>query len=82
MSTESNSGRVAVITGASSGLGTTPEDYARACKGARMSTGLAVRGEEVRSGSGRRWLPTSRTASRATSEALLRFATTTTASTR
>ena len=34
---------------AMSGLGTTPEDYARACRGARIGTGLAVRGEEARS---------------------------------
>jgi flavodoxin len=38
-----------ITTHAMSGLGTTPEDYARACKGARIGPGLAVRGEEVRS---------------------------------
>ena len=38
-----------VTTYAMSGLGTTPEDYARECKGARIGTGLAVRGEEARS---------------------------------
>jgi hypothetical protein len=32
-----------------SGLGTTPEDYAQSCKGARIGTGLAIRGEAVRS---------------------------------
>ena len=32
-----------------SGLGTTPDDYAEGCRGARIGTGLAVRGEEVRS---------------------------------
>lgn len=32
-----------------SGLGTTAEDYAQVCQGARIGTGLAVRGEEVRS---------------------------------
>ena len=32
-----------------SGLGTTPDDYARSCRGARIGTGLAVRGEEARS---------------------------------
>ena len=30
-------------------LGTTPEDYARDCRGARIATGLAVRGEQARS---------------------------------
>jgi hypothetical protein len=35
-------------TYAMSGLGTTPDDYGRACKGARIGQGLAVRGEEVR----------------------------------
>ena len=38
-----------VTTHAMSGLGTTPEDYARSCRGARIGTGLAVRGERVRS---------------------------------
>jgi flavodoxin len=38
-----------VTTYAMSGLGTTPEDYARECRGARIATGLAVRGEEARS---------------------------------
>jgi hypothetical protein len=38
-----------VTTYAMSGLGTTPEDYARSCKGARIGTGLAIRGEAVRS---------------------------------
>ena len=38
-----------VTTYAMSGLGTTPDDYAQACTGARIGTGLAVRGEEVRS---------------------------------
>jgi hypothetical protein len=38
-----------VTTYAMSGLGTTPDDYARSCGGARIGTGLAVRGEEVRS---------------------------------
>ena len=33
-----------VTTYAMSGLGTTPEDYARECRGARIRTGLAVRG--------------------------------------
>jgi flavodoxin len=37
-----------VTTYAMSGLGTTPEDYARECPGARIGTGLAVRGEEAR----------------------------------
>jgi hypothetical protein len=32
-----------------SSLGTTPEDYARSCRGAHIGTGLAVRGEEARS---------------------------------
>lgn len=40
-----------VTTYAMSGLGTTPEDYARECRGARIGTGLAVRGEEARSAS-------------------------------
>lgn len=35
-------------THAMSGLGATPDDYGRACKGARIGQGLAVRGEEVR----------------------------------
>jgi hypothetical protein len=38
-----------VTTYAMSGLGTTAEDYAQLCRGARIGTGLAVRGEEVRS---------------------------------
>ena len=38
-----------LTTHAMSGLGTTPEDYAQSCKGARIGTGLAVRGEKVRS---------------------------------
>jgi flavodoxin len=35
-------------THAMSGLGTTPDDYQRACEGARIGQGLAVRGEAVR----------------------------------
>jgi flavodoxin len=38
-----------ITTHAMSGLGTTSEDYARDCKGARIATGLAVRGERARS---------------------------------
>jgi flavodoxin len=38
-----------VTTYAMSGLGTTPDDYARSCRGARIGTGLTVRGEEVHS---------------------------------
>ena len=38
-----------VTTHAMSGLGTTPEDYARSCRGARIGRGLAVRGEKARS---------------------------------
>ena len=38
-----------VTTHAMSGLGTTPDDYARSCRGARIGTGLAVRGGQVRS---------------------------------
>ena len=38
-----------LTTHAMSGLGTTPEDYAQSCKGARIGTGLAIRGEAVRS---------------------------------
>jgi hypothetical protein len=38
-----------VTTYAMSGLGTTPEDYTRQCPGARIGTGLAVRGEQARS---------------------------------
>ena len=38
-----------VTTHAMSGLGTTSDDYARSCRGARIGTGLAVRGEKVRS---------------------------------
>ena len=37
-----------ITTYAMSGLGTTPEDYAEVCEGARIGRGLAVRGEEVR----------------------------------
>ena len=36
-----------VTTYAMSGLGMTPDDYARSCRGARIGTGLAVRGEEA-----------------------------------
>jgi flavodoxin len=36
-----------ITTYAMSGLGTTPEDYARECRGARIATGLAVRGEHA-----------------------------------
>jgi flavodoxin len=42
-----------ITTYAMSGLGTTAEDYAQVCPGARIGTGLAVRGEEVRSDGGR-----------------------------
>jgi flavodoxin len=38
-----------VTTYAMSGLGTTPEDYARECPGARIGPGLAIRGEKARS---------------------------------
>jgi flavodoxin len=38
-----------VTTHAMSGLGTTADDYARSCQGARIATGLAVRGEQARS---------------------------------
>jgi flavodoxin len=38
-----------ITTYAMSGLGTTPQDYARDCRGARIGTGLAVRGEMARS---------------------------------
>jgi flavodoxin len=38
-----------VTTHAMSGLGTTPDDYTRSWRGARIGTGLAVRGEQVRS---------------------------------
>ena len=38
-----------ITTHAMSGLGTTPEDYARDCRGACIATGLAVRGEQARS---------------------------------
>ena len=38
-----------VTTHAMSGLGTTPDDYEESCRGARIGTGLAVRGEEARS---------------------------------
>ena len=37
-----------VTTYAMSGLGTTPEDHAQVCRGARIGTGLAIRGEAVR----------------------------------
>jgi flavodoxin len=40
-----------VTTYAMSGLATTPEDYGRDCPGARIGTGLAVRGEQARSAS-------------------------------
>jgi len=39
-----------LTTHAMSGLGTTPEDYAKSCKGARIGAGFAIRGEAVRSG--------------------------------
>lgn len=38
-----------VTTYAMSGLGTTPEDYARECQGARVGPGVAIRGEQARS---------------------------------
>jgi flavodoxin len=38
-----------VTTYAVSGLGTTPQDYADSCPGARIGRGLAVRGEKARS---------------------------------
>jgi flavodoxin len=38
-----------VTTHAMSGLGTTEDDYAASCQGARFGPGLAVRGERVRS---------------------------------
>jgi flavodoxin len=38
-----------VTTYAMSGLGTTPEDYAALCRGARTGKGLAVQGEKARS---------------------------------
>jgi flavodoxin len=38
-----------ITTYAMSGLGTTPGDYARDCRGARIATGLAIRGEQARS---------------------------------
>ena len=38
-----------VTTHAMSGLGRTPEDYERSCRGARIGRGLAVRGEKARS---------------------------------
>jgi flavodoxin len=38
-----------ITTYAMSGLGTTPEDYAQDCRGARIATGLAIRGEQARS---------------------------------
>ena len=37
-----------VTTYAMSGLGTTPEDYAASCRGARIGKGLAVQGEKAR----------------------------------
>jgi flavodoxin len=40
---------IPVTTYAMSGLGTTLDDYAQSCNGARIGRGLAVRGEEVRS---------------------------------
>ena len=36
-----------VTTHAMSGLGTTEDDYARSCRGARTGAGLAVRGERA-----------------------------------
>ena len=41
-----------VTTHAMSGLGTTVEDYARSCRGARIGAGLAIRGEQARSARG------------------------------
>jgi flavodoxin len=38
-----------VTTHAMSGLGTTPDGYGQTCEGARIGSGLAVRGEEARS---------------------------------
>jgi len=38
-----------ITTYAMSGLGTTAKDYAQVCGGARIATGPAVRGEQVRS---------------------------------
>jgi flavodoxin len=38
-----------VTTYAMSGLGTTPDDYAALCRGARIGKGLAVQGEKARS---------------------------------
>ncbi len=38
-----------VTTHAMSGLGNAPDDYAESCRGAQIGTGLAVRGETVRS---------------------------------
>ena len=38
-----------ITTHAMSGLGTTPQEYARDCEGARIARGLAVRGERARS---------------------------------
>ena len=43
-----------VTTYAMSGLGTTPDDYERSCRGARIATGLAVRGERRTLGPRRR----------------------------
>jgi hypothetical protein len=37
-----------VTTYAMSGLGTTPQDYAVSCRGARIGKGLAVQGEKAR----------------------------------
>ena len=41
-----------MTTHAMSGRGTTAEDYAESCDGARIGRGLAVRGERVRSDGG------------------------------
>jgi len=41
-----------ITTYAMSGLGTAPEEYRRACNGAQIGDGLAVRGEEVRGAGG------------------------------
>jgi flavodoxin len=56
-----------LTTHAMSGLGNAPEDYAQVCRGARFGDGLAVRGEEVRSGGGaavEAWLRRTRLLSR------------------
>jgi Flavodoxin len=42
-----------ITTYAMSGLGTTTEDYRHVCRRGRLGTGLAVRGEDVRSGGAR-----------------------------